>query len=159
MIFRDYGHPDRGGLAREFAARARRRKVLFYVAVDRRLAEASGADGLHLPGAALSAGIERPRAMRLSASCHNKEELDLAAAIGADSAFLSPVFATDSHPGGRSLGVDRFRQLAAGAKLAVIALGGVTIRNAAQLRGPNVCGLGAIGAFAPPDGQDPLTTA
>lgn len=45
---------------------------------------------------------------------------------GADILFVSPVFRTRSHPGGRTLGRVRFAMLAGHAKRPVIALGGMT---------------------------------
>ena len=84
----------------------------------------------------------------LTIACHDERELARAAAIGADLAFLSPVFATQSHPDTEHLGAMRFKALAAAAPLPVLALGGVDERNARLVAGRNVAGLGAIGAFS-----------
>ena len=69
--------------------------------------------------------------------------------MGADLMFLSPLFATRSHPGARALGLMQFSRLAkltGGAK--VIALGGMT-RNKAQTIARRVAyGWAAIDAFA-----------
>lgn len=60
------------------------------------------------------------------ATAHDREELLAAQASGADGIFLSPVFATRSHPGASTLGPERFFALAHEADIPVIALGGVT---------------------------------
>lgn len=64
------------------------------------------------------------------ATAHDREELLAAWAAGADGVFLSPVFATRSHPGASPLGVTRFFQLAAQVDIPVIALGGMTRERA-----------------------------
>lgn len=84
----------------------------------------------------------------VTAACHDARELACAAAAGADAAFLSPVFATHSHPGAEHLGVGKFRARAAAAPIPVYALGGVDEAQAGRLAGPNVAGFGAISAFA-----------
>lgn len=49
--------------------------------------------------------------------------------------LISPVFATRTHPGDRTLGIARFSALARHAKAPVIALGGVTCARARQMAG------------------------
>jgi len=102
------------------------------------IAQAIAADGVHLNAAM----IGEAKAMRhwlsslpitLSTSCHNALELQTAAKTDIDFAFLSPVFTTASHPDASALGVQRFQQLAAESPLPIIALGGITTANRAQL--------------------------
>lgn len=149
VIFRDYQTPDREALGVRLAKRARANKVLFYVAGDVQLANKCDADGVHLPAFMARLSDVTPTDRLLSISCHSKEELDRAAALKADSVFLSPVFATQSHPNSSHLGAERFLQLARKSPAPVIALGGVTADNAFQLKQATVAGFGAIGAFAP----------
>ena len=99
------------------------------------------ADGVH--------GRRRFRpAQILTMPVHSLREIREAQRLGADLMFLSPVFATRSHPGARALGVMQFFKLArlvAPAK--VIALGGMT-RNKAKPLETRVChGWAGIGAF------------
>jgi thiamine-phosphate pyrophosphorylase len=63
-----------------------------------------------------------------------------------DAAFLSPVFATSSHPGAASLTPVRAAFIAAAAPVPVYALGGITARNAGLLA-PAFAGLAAITAL------------
>jgi thiamine-phosphate pyrophosphorylase len=64
----------------------------------------------------------------------------------ADAALLSPVFPTKSHPNAKTLTPIRARMMAQRALLPVIALGGVTARNAALLHG--FSGIAAIAALS-----------
>ncbi|MEX0643834.1 MAG: thiamine phosphate synthase [Parvularculaceae bacterium] len=146
LILRDYDDENRAARARALRKICAERGVLFLVGGDEPLARAVGADGLHLRSDQLRAGAQR-RAGILSASCHSAEELERAAAIGADVAILGPVFATPSHPGAAALGPARFTALAADAALPVFAIGGVDETNASTLAGKNVAGFVAIGAF------------
>ena len=98
------------------------------------------------PHPALSRKRERVSFL-LTAACHNAEELAIARALGANLAFLSPVFPTQSHPYAEHLGPGRVKALAAASTLPVLALGGIGEGNAQLLAGKNVAGLAAIGSF------------
>jgi thiamine-phosphate pyrophosphorylase len=63
-----------------------------------------------------------------------------------DAVFLSPVFATTSHPGARALGPARAALIARAAPVPVYALGGITARNAGLLA-PSFSGIAAIGGL------------
>jgi 8-oxo-dGTP diphosphatase len=114
-------------LAREALALCREAGARMLVSGDPDLAEAVGADGVHLPAARLMALRERPlaRARWVAASCHDAAELGRAGELGIDFAVLSPVRATASHPGAGPLGWQRFWSLTETAKLPVYALGGL----------------------------------
>ncbi len=113
------------------------------------IARAVGADGVHVAATNMD---EIPAirkwlnhdGMTISTSCHGIEELEQAIHFGADFALLSPVFPTSSHPQARQIGAPRFMRLAKGAKLPVIALGGITPENRKQLAGLGVAVIGAI---------------
>lgn len=92
-----------------------------------------GADGIYGAPKAL---WPRRRNMLHLATAHDLAEIGLANRLGADAVLLSPVFATNSHPGARSLGATRFRLLAKASKAPVIALGGVTNSRARALNWP-----------------------
>lgn len=95
---------------------------------DWELAEAVGADGVHLTAAQVRSLQARPLpAGRLvAASCHDADELACAASLGADFAVLGPVLPTASHPGAPHLGWDRFAALVDDARIPVYALGGMS---------------------------------
>jgi len=102
------------------------------------IAQAVAADGIHLASHDM---LEIPRIrtwlekkdMCFSVSCHNAEELQFAHQFGADSALLSPVFATQTHPDAPALGIEKFKALAAESPLPVVALGGIDQENRKQL--------------------------
>lgn len=132
LIFRHYHLGD--------AARYQRYRTLRHVAQARghiviladraRTAHAWRADGSY--GAPRALAPRRAGQIRL-ATAHNAGEIAAANRAGADAILLSPVFATRSHPGAAYLGPVRFRLLARLARMPVIALGGMTPRNARRL--------------------------
>lgn len=154
VILRDYDDPDRAALARRLRRITRARRVLLLVAGDFRLAAAVDADGVHLPEGMARHGLLGPlldwrrRAGKLlTVAAHSRGALARAAAIGADAALLSPVFATASHPGNDVLGPLKFRRLAAGASLPVVALGGIDTGTVRCLLGSGAAGVAGIGGL------------
>lgn len=123
-----------------------------FVAADIRLARDVGANGVHWPFRfGPPPDTEARGGLLLTVPCHSHGEIQRAAEAGAAAAFVSPVFATRSHPGAPHLGVDAFRAMADRSPLPVLALGGVNAANAWRLAGPNVVGFGAIDAFLAAD--------
>ena len=94
---------------------------------DVELAREIGADGVQLTGAQLAELSVRPDVEWCAASCHNAEELRRAEELGCDFALLSPVLATQSHPGAPHLGWENFAAIAAGSSIPVYALGGLQL--------------------------------
>ncbi|MBV7257713.1 thiamine phosphate synthase [Pacificimonas sp. WHA3] len=141
VIFRHYADPRREPLARRCARIARQKGHVFLVAGDEKLARRVGADGTHMPGFARMA---RP----FTAAAHNRTELIRAERAGARLVFLSPVFATQSHPDGRAMGRTGFGRLARTAKVRVAALGGVTPHRYRSLKQWGAAGWGAISALS-----------
>jgi thiamine-phosphate pyrophosphorylase len=150
VIFRHYEDPDREAKAAALLALCRRRRVPLLVAGDWHLAARLGADGVHLPEALASAGaaIRRRRPWRVTAAAHSEAALRRAADAGVDAVLLSPVFATQSHPGARTLGPRRFARLVRQVDVPVYALGGVDRTTAPRLLGSGAVGIAAIGGLA-----------
>ena len=99
------------------------------------------ADGVH--------GRSRFRPTQiLTLPVHSLHEISEARRLRADLMFLSPLFATLSHPGARALGLLQFSRLA---KLAgptkVIALGGLTRNKAQAITNRKAYGWAGIDAF------------
>lgn len=92
-----------------------------------------GANGIYGPPRAL---YPRRHDMLQIATAHDLRDIALANRLGADAVMLSPVFATRSHPGARTLGPMRFRLMAALAQVPVIALGGMDAHGAQRLNWP-----------------------
>jgi len=109
----------------------------------------AAADGLHLTSRQLLAAEVGLRdtlspGQWLSASCHSAAELQQAAALGADFAFLSPVLPTLSHPEDAHLGWETFATLLEPVNLPVYALGGMTPDYATIARQHGGQGIAAI---------------
>jgi len=82
----------------------------------------------------------------LTVAAHGPAGLRRARRLRADLVFLSPIFATPSHPGAAALGPWRWAALARRAGRPVAALGGITAHTAARVP-PQACGLAAITAL------------
>lgn len=105
------------------------------------------ADGLHLTSQQLRQPekiMPRRVGQWLSAACHNPQELQQAASLGVDFAFLSPVLPTLSHPGAATLGWDTFRECVGQVNFPVYALGGLTAQQATTARVNGGQGVAAI---------------
>jgi thiamine-phosphate pyrophosphorylase len=143
VIFRHY-HLD--AAARKFLfgqvrRMCRRRGHILLLAGDERTAMRWRADGFHQ---------RSQRASRLmhSAPVHDAREIADVKAANPDLLFLSPIFATNSHPGTRALGPLAFNRIAKLASFSgIIALGGMNRRNAQMLPPRLVYGWAAIDAF------------
>lgn len=81
-----------------------------------------------------------------TSSAHGVAELARSQAAGAAFAFLSPTYATKSHPGAPGLGSIRWEKLANKARLPVFALGGITGATVRHLSCRHCAGAGVIGA-------------
>ena len=117
VVLRHDTDPERAALGRDLARMCRARRLKLVVAGDPRLAAALGA-GMHLRGGRWPAGAPiapRRQGTLLTSSAHSGADLRRAARAGADLAFLSPAFATKSHPDAAALGPLRWARLARGA--------------------------------------------
>lgn len=122
--------------------------VQFLVAGDLDLAERLDADGIHASEANLDC-IKQWRARHLrwliTGAIHNRQAA--ARADGASAVLLSPVFATQSHPGTVALGVEAFEAMTRRIPMPVYALGGVTAATVEQLAGTPAAGVALIGGW------------
>ena len=142
IVFRHHATPesDRARLFERVRRVARRRRLVLLLAGTPAQAQAWGADGAHHRSVLPSRGLR-------SVAVHNQRELALAVRVGADLVFVSPVFATRSHPGMRSLGVARFGLLIGKQRQHAIALGGLNYNSFKKLRRMQTHGWAAIDAF------------
>lgn len=137
--------------ARALARLCRRRGLVFLVAADWRLAATVRADGLHLPEKQARVGVLAPaklwlqRGKLLTVAAHSPAALARAARLGANAALLSPVFPTESHPGGASIGPVRFSAWSRAAAVATYALGGVRQGNSRRLVDSGAIGVATVG--------------
>ena len=134
FVFRHY-HLDEGQRRARFTALRRIAHEAGHVAILSGTADKAQewqADGVY--GATEKLGPENGL-LRL-ATAHDLAELRQAEAVKANGVFLSPVFATHSHPGGKTLGARGFHSLAKQTHLPVIALGGMNAARAKELDWP-----------------------
>jgi len=143
---------QREALGREAIQRCHSASARLMINHDFALAERIGADGVHLTAAQLHTGAQagRPPSGWLSASCHDPQELRLAATLGVDFAVLSPVAATRSHPQAVPLGWETFADWVAEAPMPVYALGGMRPDDIESARAHGGQGVAGISGFWPP---------
>jgi thiamine-phosphate diphosphorylase len=109
-----------------------------------------GADGLHLNSRRLMsltpAELELLKATRkrVSAACHDAQQLERAAELGIDFVTLSPVLPTQTHPDAEPLGWPRFTELVQQARVPVYALGGMRPEHLPLARTAGAQGIAAI---------------
>ena len=120
--------------ARDVVTLAHRRDARVLINGDIEMAQAAGADGVHLTAQQLRTLAQRPACAWVGASCHSREEIDSAARLSVDFVVLGPVKATPTHPGAPVLKWAGFAQAAQDATLPIYALGGMTPSDLEEAR-------------------------
>ena len=150
VLFRHYDHPKRIELATDLSKLCKSRNLPLFIAGDAALAARVSADGVHLPDA-LKSRLPRLQTtypqLIFSAACHSQRSLKAAERLGADFAFLSPIYATRSHPEAHALGPVRAAAMVRRCTLPVYALGGITDARFTQISNCGFSGFGAISLF------------
>jgi 8-oxo-dGTP diphosphatase len=126
---KDYSRVALRELALKMLPLIKQHDARLIINADIALAQQIGADGVQLTGTQLVELRERPDVNWCAASCHNAEELRRADELGCDFALLSPVLATQSHPGAPHLGWENFAAIAARSSIPVFALGGLQLSD------------------------------
>ena len=151
-------------LAREVVAIVRETSSSTRLLVNSRtdVALAEGADGVHLRADDVSSrearavvqlsdqvSVQRPLAaghFLVGISCHSNEDVIRAESEGADFAVFAPVFGKNNAPGRHPTGLAALHE-ACRAKIPVLALGGVTMENAASCLTTGAAGVAGIRLF------------
>jgi thiamine-phosphate pyrophosphorylase len=121
-------------------------RALLFVNGDVAAAVEIGADGVHFPES--MAGDAAPTsALLVSRAVHGVEAAIKAQRAGADLVQLCTVFETRSHPGVPTLGLDGLREACERVAAPVIAIGGITAANAAEVMAAGAAGIAVIGAI------------
>ena len=120
---------ERRRLAEQIAQICQSRDLVLAVAGDANLALAVGADLIHNPSG------PTPDLLPVSMAVHSLEQADQAQRNAASIVFVSPVFATRSHPDRKALGAEQAQRIARAGIAAAIALGGMNARRFARLEG------------------------
>lgn len=129
VVFRHYGvAPDeRRRILASVRRIARRRRLVLVLA---------GAGGAH-----------NQRTRTLTAAAHSRREAIAAIRAGARLVFVSPIFATRSHPGAPTLGRSRLGLMIRGLGVPIVALGGMDAQKARGLKRLGIHGWAAIDAW------------
>ena len=145
IVFRHYATPtaQRTALARRISEICGERGLTLSIAHDIDLAEQLGARLVHNPA---SGSVGLP----FSRSAHSVDEAKAACGSGASLIFLSPLFATRSHPGAAALSREETRPSIAECPVPVIALGGMSRARFEEIRGDGFYGWAGIDGWLPP---------
>lgn len=158
IVLRDYAMAKRPQLAKALRRVAAERRLVLLIGDDPALALTVGASGVHFPEHRRAAA-RRWRRRRpdwiVTVAAHSLAAAIAAARIGADAALVSPVFATESHPGARTLGPRHLASIVRRCGLPVYALGGIDARTVRRLAGTGIVGIAAIGALAVDERSSP----
>ena len=150
---------ESGGPLLELAAALReetRGSAILLVNERADVAAACGADGVQLGEAAMPTASVRlilPKGSIIGRSVHSVEGASEAQASGADFLLVGTMFATRSHPGEEPSGPGLLKRIrAAGVGAPLLAIGGITADNVAQLMRAGANGAAVITAIlASPD--------
>ncbi|MCS1350504.1 thiamine phosphate synthase [Mechercharimyces sp. CAU 1602] len=106
--------------------------------------------GVHLPERGMSPPLVRrhsPYVRELGVSVHSLASAHEAQRLGADYVTFGHVYATPSKPGLPARGVDMLRQLVTVLSIPVLAIGGVSITNLAEVAAAGASGVAVISAI------------
>ena len=152
VIIRDYdlSVSARRNYGRKIVKICRDRGLKVLVGKDPVLAMDLNADGIHTPESLLAFLLlwrDKKPEWILTTACHSRSSLVRIERCGVDATFVSPVFPTKSHPGSKTLGVDRFRKIVCDVKIPIYALGGINDETIHFLQGTNIVGVAGIDMF------------
>ncbi|MGH7270174.1 MAG: thiamine phosphate synthase [Polyangiaceae bacterium] len=147
------------GLALRLRTATAKAEALLVINGYPRLARDVGADGVHLGGGACSVAEVRAAFMRsiwVSVAAHSDDEARRGADDGADAILVSPVFASPKKRA-RGLAAIQSARMAAGSRILIYALGGVTQEMAGACVEAGADGVAVIRALLA--SPDPAKTA
>jgi len=156
IIIREYNldKNSREIFARRISQLARAKSLKIIVGKDFDLAKKIKAHGVHfsdhdkLPLKFLKKN--QPKNFIFSFACHNLKSFLKAQKLRPDVIFISPIFATTSHPNGKNIGIRNLSKIIRNhknKKQILVALGGINSHNIKMLCKLKINGFGAIDFF------------
>ena len=144
-------------LIREANATPDRRRPRTRLLINSRtdVALAIGADGVHLRSTDIAPAIvrdilaacaEKKRSFCVAISCHSIREVRIAESEGASFAVFAPVFEKPGAPKVQSTGLETLAEVSR-SQIPILALGGVTLENAAECVRAGATGVAGIRLF------------
>lgn len=153
VIVRHHTRMGKINLIHKIKMICRKHKVKLLVSDDSQLAVSLHLDGVHLSEATLKKTAAcgrfikpKPRFLVTSA-CHSLRALKWAEACKVDAVLISPVFATDSHPDTKTIGVWGFHNMTKRTLVKTYALGGLNKKTAQRLVTTKSCGFAGISSL------------
>ena len=151
LVFRAFGAADAEARGRRLRAIADAQGLILLVGADEILADAIGADGVHLPERARASApalrARRPDGL-ITVAAHDLNAVRAASALDVDALVVSPVFNSNSPSAGLPLGIEGLIALVAATDKPIYALGGIRAQTAESLRNTGIVGLAAVEALA-----------
>ena len=124
--------------------------VPFIINDSVKVAEAVGADGVHVGQSDMEAGSARAELGRdkiLGVSAQSVEQAVLAEKRGADYLGVGAVFPTGTKADAEAVSLDTLREICSAVSIPVVAIGGISLENAARLRGTGIRGISVVSAI------------
>lgn len=122
-----------------------RGRALLFVNGDAGVALEARTDGVHFPERMIA--TTAPGGLLVSRAVHSAPAARAAEVAGATFLQAGSVFASMTHPGGPVLGLEGLREICAAVRSPVVAVGGITARNAADVLTAGAAGIAVIGAI------------
>lgn len=136
--------------AKELQALCRRRHVPFIVNDNVDIAKAMDADGVHVGQSDMEALDVRAKLgpdKIIGVSAQTVEQALLAQQHGADYLGVGAVFPTGSKDDAEDVSYDTLKAICEAVSIPVVAIGGISQANVAQLAGSGICGVAVISAI------------
>ena len=144
------GQADFLAEAERFVALCREKGAVSIINDNVEIAAQTGADGVHVGQEDLEAGRTRellgPDKL-IGVSAHSVEEALAAQAAGADYLGVGAVFPTGSKDDAEDVSYDTLKAICKAVSIPVVAIGGISHANVAQLAGSGICGVAVISAI------------
>ena len=136
--------------AKELKKLCREYRVPFVINDNVEIAEACGADGVHVGQSDMEAGDVRARLgddKLIGVSAETVEQALLAQRHGADYLGVGAVFPTGSKADASDVDHETLKAICQAVKIPVIAIGGINRENVMELAGSGICGVAVISAI------------